>query len=766
MIRRPLMFICSFFIAGIIAGHYFRPVLWISAYLAIFIFLALISVKHKKIIISMVVIGLLGSVHITFASGKLDMSQGKDNDLISIKGRVTAQDTRRDTAVLTVKTGEGRSFIVYVKGGQNAEYLGDMVNIKGKLQLPSKRRNPGLFDYNLYLKTKGIAAGISAFETNVKQENRFNPLIRIPGKVKDKIIRTQEKYMAHDKSALLNGVLFGDKRYIEEDIYDTFQKNGTAHILAVSGIHVSIIYAYVSGLFRGRRNRKGSVLTVLFLLFYCALAEFSPSVVRAVSVIVIHIAGKFLHRRFDLSCAVACSAMLMLFYNPYCIFNAGFQMSYVAVLSLSFVMPHFSGGKNYLTSSVIPLISVQIAMAPMMAFHFMFFSFSAFIINIPVIFLAGLVVPLGVSLAALSLMPDSFFLDLLLNIGYGGLQKALDLIVWLNRVPTENGISHMNVVAPSLTFMALFYGLFFFLLSESFLILIQQKRKGAVEVIGLILLSMAVLLPLAIDDGPGKADLVFLDVGQGDCLHIRTTEGKNILIDGGGQRDFDVGEKILRPYLLKNGVKKIDLALVTHLHHDHYGGIASLCRELPVLKLGVYEGNMLKLEGLKTDTGLNDDQFLFLGAGDTIYLDDNTSVEVLYPGRHSMAEYEKLMGWDEDENLNSLVFMVTHKNMKILITGDMTESGERQVMDMCSNLKTDILKIGHHGSRFSTGNDFLAAASPLMAVIQVGSNNYGHPHSEIIEKLEKKSIIVYRNDLHGAVLVNIKNERLKVRTML
>lgn len=761
--RRPLMYICSSFAFGIILGHYLKPVVWLSVYV---IFLVAGSLKQKKILILLVVVSLLGSAHISLAFKNLNLPESQDNQLISIRGRVTAQEEKRSTAVLTLKVGFGRSFLVYVKGAGGKDYLGDMVSLKGKLLIPDGRRNPGLFDYSLYLKTKGISAGISAFETNVVQENKVSYFVRLPSRVKQKVVAAQRFFMKESSAALLAGILFGDKTAIEDDVYETFQKNGTAHILAVSGIHVSIIYAYIAGIFRNKRSKAATVFVVLFLLFYCALAEFSPSVVRAVSMIGIHIVAKHIHRRYDFPCAIACSALIMLACNPYNLFNIGFQMSYLAVLSLAFALPHFKGDKNIIASSFIPLISVQTAMAPLTAFHFMYFSFSAFIINIPVIFLAGIAVPLGVVMGIFSILPDFILTSLVLKSGYAFLEKVIDLMIWLNKIVTDAGLSHMNVRAPSLIFLALFYGLFFYLLSESFLILIQQGKKKSAGRICLAILILSLILPAAMVPRIGSADLVFLDVGQGDCLHIRTASDKNIIIDGGGQRDFDVGKRILKPYFLKNGVKKIDLALVTHLHHDHYDGIASLCKELPVLKLGVYEGNFLKLEGLKTDTGLSEENFLFLVAGDSIQIDKDTEIQIIYPKRRSMKDYEYLMGENEDENLNSLVFMVNHKNMKAIITGDLTEWGETQLMALWKNLDADILKIGHHGSRFSTGEAFLEATNPKMAVIQVGNNNYGHPHGEIIEKLEKKSIMIYRNDLHGAVLIKIHKEGFKVRTML
>ncbi|NLD87562.1 MAG: MBL fold metallo-hydrolase, partial [Clostridiales bacterium] len=224
-------------------------------------------------------------------------------------------------------------------------------------------------------------------------------------------------------------------------------------------------------------------------------------------------------------------------------------------------------------------------------------------------------------------------------------------------------------------------------------------------------------------------------------------------------------------YLLKNGINKIDLALVTHLHQDHYGGIASLARLMPVNKLAIYEGNFLKEDLLMADTGLDKEDLLYLTAGDRITIDKNVFIEVLHPERKCTETYREIMEDEEDENLSSLVVRVSYKGIFVLVTGDMRFEGEKLVMDSklpqnAGALKADILKVGHHGSRFSTSSDFVVAVDPQVAIIQVGKNNFGHPHRDTIEMISKKGIMIFRNDDQGAVILNIKENEVKIHTML
>ena len=212
-------------------------------------------------------------------------------------------------------------------------------------------------------------------------------------------------------------------------------------------------------------------------------------------------------------------------------------------------------------------------------------------------------------------------------------------------------------------------------------------------------------------------------MGQGDCLHLKTAEGRNIFIDGGGSIRYNVGEKTLKPYLLKNGVKSLDLAAATHLHTDHFLGLSQLAEVFPV-KAFLTEGE----------------------AGQRFSIGENQWLELLWPLKKDADS--------DDENLNSLIFKVHLGGLTILVTGDLTEEGEELLLERykgTNKLSADILKVAHHGSNYSTCDRFLEAVKPAAAVISVGKNNYGHPGDKVIEKLQKKGIMIFRTDRDGAV---------------
>ncbi len=267
--------------------------------------------------------------------------------------------------------------------------------------------------------------------------------------------------------------------------------------------------------------------------------------------------------------------------------------------------------------------------------------------------------------------------------------------------------------------------------------------------------------------------------------------GSVYLIDGGGSSDYDVGRKTLREYLLKNGMSHVDGTFVTHLHTDHYKGICELAKAGMVEHLYVYDGYRPCEAQICEETGLRADQIDYLYAGQRLELqkpggllrsrvekdaDETVSVTVLWPEKKTDSEYVRLLADETNENDMSLLLRVDYLGVSMLATGDMDENGENAVIASVRKngdaldsepLQSDILKVGHHGSKTSTSELFLNYVNPLVAVIQVGKNMYGHPTPEAIARLEGDGAAVYRNDLDGAVGIVIgKGVIRRILTML
>jgi competence protein ComEC len=344
------------------------------------------------------------------------------------------------------------------------------------------------------------------------------------------------------------------------------------------------------------------------------------------------------------------------------------------------------------------------------------------------------------------------------------------LLGWMERltaIADNAAYGHFNVVSPPAPLLFLFYGLLFFAMSETRTLLFARRgfRKAAAACVLIVCAAAATLAsPYCRQD---RSSLVFVDVGQGDCLHVRTPDGRNYLIDGGGDIDYNVGKKTLLPYLLKNGVGHLDGVFATHLHTDHWKGLVELSREMDMGTAYLYAGNRVR------DVEIRVKSIAYLAQGDRVDIGDGVAVDVLWPPRRTDVEYVAAAEYEEngegDENASSLIMKIDYEGVTALMTGDagieaeealLAADAEASIAEGISALRSRILKVGHHGSKYSTSEEFLAAVDPDAAVIQCGKNTFGHPTAEVLARLAADDIMVFRNDLGGAVMLRIRDGKV------
>ncbi len=792
--RRPVVALSISFAGGISAARFCDHLIVTAVFASLMLMLLLTRCRHRMIY-ALLLLFFLGAFDFMLIENRDSPLADIAGELAVIEGRVQSLEERpygyqmviagrwwefdgkagalKEKLLLNASGNAG--MIEGFASGNPQSLVGRDISFLGRLESPSGQRNPGLFDYRFYLRTRGIEYILSGSLHHMIVKGAPNPFQGSLARVKYRFSEAlDDNDMDAEAKSLLLGMLFGDKTLLSEDVYDVFQRNGTAHILAVSGIHVGVVYALVNKIFLRRKKTAFSrAVTIAFLLLYAALASFSPSVMRAVTMIIVHIFSEHLHKRYDLLCCTSFSAFLLLLIHPYALFQLGFQLSFLAVFTLAFVLPFvnsrlgmLSANQNAIRNAVLtvfaPTASLQLMLIPVIAFNFQYISLSAFLINIPVIVLAGLIIPAGILLLFFSFIGGGCFCFF-----SSVLEILLDAMAALNCMAGGWSFSSFNVVSPNKVAVILFYLLIFFISSECFWDFYRRRKSKHIFVVLVSLALLSVLISASSGGNGLRADIVFVDVGQGDCVHIRTPSGQNILIDGGGKADYDMGKKVLLPYFLKNRVSCIDLALVTHLHTDHYGGVASLCRLMRVKRLGLYSLNRCREDKILSDTGLASRALVYLSKGDKIKIDE-VVLEILYPPYPDENPLDEVPSGEDDENARSLLIKVYISGLSVLVTGDMGSFEEKAVMESygADLLSSDILKVAHHGSATSTSDGFVRAVNPRVAVIQSGKNNFGHPHPDVVEKLNKAGIMLYRTDKDGAVLLRIKQGKILAHTML
>ncbi len=609
-----------------------------------------------------------------------------------------------------------------------ASLMNATIDFIANFSLPNTQRNPHCFNYRNYLKSKKIFLTTSLKTYEILDDVKLNLIERY----ERALYRAKYEYssvLSNRSKGVIFGVLFGDTSAMDDDIYNQFRTNGTCHVLAVSGLHIGILYSLYRKVFKKRNNALSLCILGILLFSYGTLSMWSPSTIRAELMIAMNVLAFELDLRYDLLTAMSAVGLLLIAFNPYVILGTSFQMSFLAIASLAFIRPVLP---KKLPDGMRTTLAVNIGILGYQMFNFNYISLTALIANIPVVFLASYLVPIALI---------GFAIFCLFGITFPMVTITEAMAVLLEKVngfTTINGLGAFQVKSPDIPIVLFLSFMLFFFCSEYFEIVRLRNAKHRLKQVVVLSTVMSVFLGVIYFSPITYDDLVFIDVGQGDSTHIRLGN-TNILIDGGGSLDYNIGESILKPYLLHNGVNDVDLVLMTHLHTDHYQGILELAEKY-------------KVKDIKTG----------LKAGNTIKVKENLTITTIWPLIYDVKSDKK------DENSNCSVFIVHYNGYKIMITGDLDEEGERGIIETYSDelLKCDILKVGHHGSRFSSSDAFLDVVSPTYAVIQVGKNNYGHPTKETLDRLTAHGAIVLRNDLDGAIGFRFKPNRIVYHTLI
>lgn len=432
------------------------------------------------------------------------------------------------------------------------------------------------------------------------------------------------------------------------------------------------------------------------------------------------------YRKSDVYNNLAFSSFIILIFNPYTIFDMGFLLSYGGTIGiilfsnkLSKKFPIKNKILNYIKEMFFVCISANIIIIPIIMYNFNTLSLTFFISNVLVSPIMGIVVILGFVQIFLSIININlaYLLSIFLN-------PMLEILIFIADFTAKLPLSKILIPTPNIIFIIIYYVIILFCNK------INIKKTIIILLIIIIIFNLLNLLPKDLR-------IYFIDVGQGDSTLILTPKGNSILIDGGGSEtgSFDVGEKILLPYLLDRGVTKIDYMMISHFDSDHVGGLFSILENLRV------EHVLISKQGKESE---NYKHFLeiskrkkikviYVEAGDRINIEKNMFFEILFPTRNLISE--------NILNNNSIVARLAYKNFKILFTGDIEEIAEKELIKLYSKtnkLRADILKVAHHGSKSSTIASFLKLVNPRISLIGVGATNtFGHPNIGVLERLEQ-----------------------------
>ena len=657
---------------------------------------------------------------------------------------------------------------------------GDSITATGVIRLFHSYHNPGQIDFETTLAIRGLDARMSVAPGNLRVVGKDSPesLATRLALWRLQVRAELRKAMPDADAALIQGMLFGGYDGIERQTVRDFAATGIVHILSVSGAHVALVAGAVFWL--TRRLFIGEIGSAAIagtaIVGYGLISGFSAPVVRSVIMGLIAMTAIGLGRRESASRALTLTVLGMLIYEPRYLFDISFQLSIACTGGLLYLHPALETwlGKiktekkwiNFILAGFALTLAVQLAVLPLQAWYFGLLPWISFFANLLVVPILEAVILLGlfgVMLAGgMEVLTQPLFAAISLLTGL-----AVEMNRFLARLPWNT----IPLPAVGLSCSILYYGLLSWLFGywtifghspETCWRCLNRRPKESV-ILGLTVTLALVFMWLR----PGPLQVHFIDVGQGDATLVITPHGQSVLIDAGGatgtQNTFDIGERVVVPYLRHYGVRQVDWLILTHNHQDHAGGAAAVAEFLGVrqalLHLSATDEPpaIMRLRRAMQNRRMGEAADVGEIRLDGIRIQLYQAGDGLADGAAKGAKRKQ-----ESENGRSTVARIEFGRYSFLLTGDLEGEGETRISR--SNIRpSTVLKVGHHGGRKSTQALFLAKVSPQYAVISVGADNhYGHPSLETLNRLREWPISLWRTDRDGAVVFRSDGEKLTV----
>lgn len=656
--------------------------------------------------------------------------------------------------------------MVYVSEGNVTLARGDRIRFMSRIVLPQRLGLPGEFDYPRYLSFQGIYA--------TARVTTADEIVLMRGAAEDSLLRRidltaqemgdfiRNSLPENEVSSVLVALLLGDQKRIPDRLAGAYTRAGVNHILSISGFHVGIIAYFIVQLFVMLTTRFESLalgcnlrrlvllLSLPAMVLYLFLTGAAPATTRSVIMLTTFVLALYVERETDPVNALLISAMVLLALNPPTLFDISFQLSFLALWGIVVIVPPVMerfrsiqrGWLRTLLQFVVSSCAASFVTAVPVLFVFNQASLNGILSNFLIVPLLGY----GAVLAGFCALPfihiSAAPAQLLLWLA----GKLVTLSNWLVMLFAEmpllrfHGITHLDMLA----FLA-------FMCVMTFV----RGRRLKIALGGVLPLMAIIAHAAAPSLADGRLHVTMLSVGQAESLLVRAPDGTSMLVDGGGylhESGRDFGERTLAPALFKLGVQRIDRMVLTHSHPDHIGGLPFVARTFPVGEFWEASpgGRGELYDQLHTILSEKHVRMRCLSAGDTLALADGVALSVLSPLSSTRKTAQSID--DQDMNDESLVFRLTYGMFSMLFTSDSGISAEDRMLASGSDLRSTVLKVGHHGSRFSTSDAFLSRVAPRTALISAGKgNSFGLPAPKTLEKLQQRGIGIYRTDLDGTI---------------
>lgn len=662
--------------------------------------------------------------------------------------------------------------------------IGNIIKVRGKLRKFEEAANKGNFDSRKYYLSLGFDGKIEAGTIEVINSD-YSGIRQGLYELRMEIIERLEKLCSdnngifsiiNNKNGIIGAIILGDKTDLDSDIKELYSVSGIAHILAISGLHISFIGMAIYRLLRRRfRFLFSAAVSIPVVLSFGIMSGFGISTIRAIIMFILKIIGEVLGRKYDAITAISLAGLVLLVQNPFVVCNSGFQMSFGAIIAIVLILPiveEILNTDNKIIKVISANFTISLIMNPILAWNYYELPTFSFLLNIVVVPLMSVVIVSSIAGIFCSCIMFGFG-KVVIFPGCG----ILELYTFLCNIINKSSVASIVVGQPKVTIIIVYYAILLVVLfglknirtkytraekerniikRETGLVLEKKAKKERrikgqnvklrlACIVGFLLLNCLIYyIP-----NPGFY-ITFISVGQGDGILIHGDNGTKVMVDGGSTSEKQVAKNCIVPYLKAEGIGTIDYSIITHTDKDHISGILEILEN--------NNSNRIRIKNLvMPDINMKDDTYneliekaklkkinvLYIKKGDTLSL-GKTKIKCIYPETTTTAS---------DKNDYCTVLSVKNKTSKILLTGDISKEIEEKIKDDIEENYT-VLKVAHHGSNYSSSEKFLKKVNPKYSIISVGKNNsYGHPGNETMERLRKQGGVIYRTDEKGGITI-------------
>jgi competence protein ComEC len=805
-----LLYVSCAWVAGVFLGSKISPpLLALALGLIPFALIPFLPGNKKTLIIAGLCLFALfgGGLHFPSNLPPVDeysLCFYNDMGIVEIQGMVSEEPDIQDKyCLLTFSACE-----IIVNGGKEevagtalirvprypAHHYGDVLKVTGELETPSQFED---FDYKTYLERQGIYSIIYYPGVEVLDHGQGLKPLQWIYSLRERLSASLARALPEPQGSLAQAILLGMRGNIPDSLYEAFSRTGMAHLLAISGLHISIIIAMFLSfgiLVFGRRRSLYIWLTLTLTWLYALLAGMHPPIIRAAIMGSLFLIAEYLGRQRSAIIALAFAAAVMVGVQPYLLWSVSFQLSFLAMAGLVLLYPYFQAWGRKGVASLFRARERTVAVGGMITDGFAA-TLAAIVVVWPLIaYNFGVVSLVALPATFFSLPALPFIIITAALVAFVGLFALLaaQIFGWLAwlflsyLILVVQGFDALPYSSLEVSTISTWYIWGYYVILAGVIASLNHRKqladffskltsgiKKATEGIPkprlgfslkwliLPLLVVAILVwSVALTTPDDKLHVSFLDVGQGDAILIQTPNGQDILIDGGPDLqkiNLELSKKL--PFWDRT----IDLVVCTQPQADHITGLVEVLlryKVRQVLEPGVSYNSSIYQEwcNLVEDKGI---EYNIARAGQEIDLGDGIKIEVLNPPESLWK------GTSDDVDNNGVVLRLSWGKVSFLFTADIREEVEFELIGQRANLKSTVLKVAHHGSKTSTTSQFLAAVAPEVAVISVGADNtFGHPSPEVMERLIDRlgEDNVYRTDEDGTIEFITDGERLWMGT--